>query len=245
MRQRESSCSPEIECTPRSGRHRSPIHARRPALIADPKEVAGAANLVYASAMRIVLTGHTGLIGRPLCDMLVRRGFDVHCLSRRPRPVSGATVYQTDLLVDDVAELLHDIGPTHLLHLAWHVEPSAWMSSPVNLDWVAASLRLVRAFAIAGGTRFVGAESCAEYDWSYPLLHEEDTPRSPDPLYGAVQTGAFRPASEGGEHSRFVHHLGAHIQRLWALREREAPGRHTCRRHPPPAASAVQRGVAS
>jgi dTDP-L-rhamnose 4-epimerase len=40
---------------------------------------------------------------------------------------------------------------THLLHLAWYAEPGQYWDSPRNLDWVGASLNLVRTFVEAGG----------------------------------------------------------------------------------------------
>ena len=60
--------------------------------------------------------------------------------------------------------------------------------SPANLDWMAATLHLVRAFAAAGGTRAVCAGSCAEYDWSFTEL-SESTPLNPATVYGATKAG--------------------------------------------------------
>ena len=74
------------------------------------------------------------------------------------------------------------------MHLAWHDAPRDRWTSPVNLDWVAASLALARAFAAAGGERLIFAGSCAQYDWSHgPVLSEETTPLNPSSLYGAAK----------------------------------------------------------
>jgi nucleoside-diphosphate-sugar epimerase len=82
---------------------------------------------------------------------------------------------------------LQAIAPTHLLHLAWMATPGVFWWAPENLDWVAASLRLVRAFAKAGGQRLVVAGSCTEYDWSHAHLDERQTPRRPGTLYGTAK----------------------------------------------------------
>jgi nucleoside-diphosphate-sugar epimerase len=86
-----------------------------------------------------------------------------------------------------VRSLLREIGPSHLLHLAWYVKPGRFWTAPENLDWVAASLFLYRAFLDAGGQRAVFAGSCAEYDWSYSELDEVCTPINPRTLYGRAK----------------------------------------------------------
>jgi nucleoside-diphosphate-sugar epimerase len=67
----------------------------------------------------------------------------------------------------------------------------------VNLDWVGATLRLLRAFAEAGGRRAVLAGSCAEYAWGEAgPLREDASPLRPATLYGACKH-ATRLAAEG------------------------------------------------
>lgn len=131
---------------------------------------------------RVLVTGATGLIGRHLAGPLTRRGFDVVTLSRSGGALTG------DLLADPegVAERA---GATHLVHLAWHDAPTARMTAPENLDWAAASLRLLRAFAVRGGRRAVMVGSCAEYDWTGAGRLTEDAPLRPATPYGAAKAG--------------------------------------------------------
>jgi nucleoside-diphosphate-sugar epimerase len=140
---------------------------------------------------RVLVTGATGFIGRHAIGELAGRGFDVHCVARAGQPDDGdgrwdaADWHAADLLEPDAAELLVDsVRPTHLLHLAWYVEHGSLWTSPLNVDWVEASLRLLRAFAAAGGQRAVLAGTCAEYDWSYGVFSEELTPLAPTTQYG-------------------------------------------------------------
>ena len=103
--------------------------------------------------------------------------------------------HTADLLDPDpagIAALLDEIRPSHLLHLAWDVTPGRFWRAPENLDWVAASLRLYRAFVRCGGTRFVGAGTCAEYDWTWDMLDEAVTPLRPATLYGAAKDALHR-----------------------------------------------------
>lgn len=127
---------------------------------------------------RVAITGASGFIGRETLWPLRAAGFEVVTLGR-------------DLLRDDPASRLAGLRCTHLLHLAWVATPGKFWTAPENLDWVAASLRLVRAFAAAGGKRAVVAGSCAEYDWGHALLDERRTPLRPGTLYGTAKAGLF------------------------------------------------------
>ncbi len=139
---------------------------------------------------RVLVTGATGFIGRGTLPRLIAQGAEVHAITSRrelPGPEHGVNWHRADLLGDPrVGDLVREIAPTHLLHLAWYAEPGAFWSSSRNLSWVEASLRLVRAFADHGGRRAVIAGTCAEYEWAQSTVCRElDTPCRPATLYGA------------------------------------------------------------
>jgi nucleoside-diphosphate-sugar epimerase len=136
-----------------------------------------------------LVTGATGCIGRHVLPSLVARGADVHAVSSKPQPPQdGITWHAIDLLAPGVAAALaRDVRATHLLHLAWYIAPGKWAAARENYAWVEASLTLVRAFHEAGGTRFVGAGSCLEYDWRYGYCTEGLTPHTPHTFYGACK----------------------------------------------------------
>ena len=132
----------------------------------------------------MLITGGSGFIGRQTLEPLQAAGFDLHTIGRRP--VAGAVHHAADLLDPTaVRAVVERVRATHLLHLAWYVEPGVYWGSPRNLDWVAASLGLIRAFVDAGGERIVGAGTCAEYAWGGAVLSEARTPCAPGTLYGA------------------------------------------------------------
>ena len=140
---------------------------------------------------RVLITGGSGFIGRQTLEPLHALGFEVHAIGRSPVP--GATLHPADLLdAASVRSIVTDLRASHLLHLAWYVEPGAYWHSPRNLDWLAASLLLARAFVDAGGRRIVAAGTCAEYAWGTPVLHEETTPCIPATLYGASKDALRR-----------------------------------------------------
>lgn len=140
---------------------------------------------------RVLVTGATGFVGRGALAPLLEAGHEVHAVSTRPAPAwspDGVVWHQTDLLAPDAASLLGELRPAQLLHFAWDAEPGRFWTSEANLRWVEASLRLMRAFAAAGGERAVLAGTCAEYAWSDSVHCQESvTPLEPTTLYGAAK----------------------------------------------------------
>jgi len=137
---------------------------------------------------RVLVTGASGFIGRHTLAAFLERDFEVHAASRsRPSgsTVANVTWHQVDLLDERrVPDLVESVQPTHLLHLAWCTEHGKYWSDPANLEWVASSLQLLRAFHELGGERAVVAGTCAEYDWSGGCCTPA-TPLRPATLYGA------------------------------------------------------------
>jgi nucleoside-diphosphate-sugar epimerase len=138
---------------------------------------------------RVLVTGASGLIGKPAVQALVGQGLDVHAVARTvaARP-SDVTWHACDLLSPGAVETLtHDVQATHLLHLAWVTEHGQFWNAPQNADWQAASKRLIEAFQANGGKRVLMAGSCAEYDWTDladGVCREGVTPLKPHTLYG-------------------------------------------------------------
>jgi nucleoside-diphosphate-sugar epimerase len=141
---------------------------------------------------RVLLTGASGFIGQHCIRPLIQRGFEVVGTYRTSQPlaIEGVRWVRAELLQGGAARrLVDDTAPSHLLHLAWYVEPGKMISYIDNLSWVCASVELLRSFHENGGVRCVVSGSCYEYDWRYGYCSEELTPRKPDTLYGAAKNG--------------------------------------------------------
>lgn len=144
--------------------------------------------------MRVLLTGGSGFLGRYVQESLLRHSIETVMLGRNRSTGSDSFDFiEADLLVtQDIDSLVKRSGATHLLHLAWYAEHGKYWTSPFNLRWVEATIRLVEAFCQAGGRQVVVAGTCAEYDWSYGYCREDATPLNPTSYYGVAKDAARR-----------------------------------------------------
>lgn len=144
-----------------------------------------------AARPRVLVTGASGFIGHPCLPLLVAHGYEVHAVSSRPRTDADGAIHwhHVDLLAPEaVRELCAVVRADQLLHLAWVTTPGAYARDATNLEWTAASLRLIRHFAEHGGTRVVGAGTCFEYGHlTDERLHETTSELSPETLYGVCK----------------------------------------------------------
>lgn len=158
---------------------------------------------------RLLVTGATGFIGGNVLPMLGLNAWDLHAVrrsDRQPVPYAGEDwTWHLGDLRDPVRarELVAEVRPTHILHLAWNAEHGAYWTAPDNTAWAEGTIAMARAFAEQGGRRFVGAGSCAEYDWTAATnpCRENTTPCVPATLYGQAKLATGSAVIEAlGEH---------------------------------------------
>ena len=173
----------------------------------------------------VLVTGGSGFIGHWTLEPLAQCGFDVHIAARRPWNGGIGQFHFVNLLdANESDQLIANLRPTHILHCAWDVTHGSFWNAPENLDWVAATLRLARAFASYEGRRFVGLGTCAEYDWSDDGARprREDDLLQPTSLYGQAKasTASVLQAFFANQEISFAWARMFHL-----FGPREAPGR--------------------
>lgn len=157
--------------------------------------------------MKVFLTGATGFIGSHVARQLVRAGHEVHALtrpgSRRWRIAdieSSLQFVEGDLLSPS---LVVPAGSFDLcIHLAWYVEPGQYLHSPLNAQYVRASLALAKQFP-----RFVAAGTCFEYALTGAPL-SETSPTAPRTPYAQAKLELFRALPASATWVRFFYQYG-------------------------------------
>ncbi|MDC0101061.1 NAD-dependent epimerase/dehydratase family protein [Alphaproteobacteria bacterium] len=137
--------------------------------------------------IKILLTGGSGFIGRPLLKLFESRLIDCTSIGRsRPLSYEGHFI-EADLLsmpADEIVNIMEEIRPTHLVHLAWCVDRDNFWESEQNLLWIGRTALLVKKFCESGGSSVLVSGSCAEYSWDAGHDLSEDSPCFPKSLYG-------------------------------------------------------------
>lgn len=114
---------------------------------------------------KILLTGASGFVGKYCLEYLSSKKLHVHCMSRtrNSSPYSNISWHVCNLLqVDETARLIKEIAPDYLIHCAWYVEHQQFWNSPLNIDYIGATVELWKLFLKYNGKKAIFLGSCAE-----------------------------------------------------------------------------------
>ena len=143
---------------------------------------------------RVLVTGASGFIGAALCGRLRHLGAEVHGVSRQPVERHGVRWWRADLAQPDAArQVLHDVEPEIVFHLASHVSGDRALEAvvPTVRDNLLTTVHLLAAACEVGRPRVILAGSMEEPDPGDPA------PVSP---YAAAKSAA-------GAYARMFHAL--------------------------------------
>lgn len=145
---------------------------------------------------KVLITGGTGFIGKNVVAELIKRGYEVHSLVFPPfaPEQKGLAQYEMNLMDSNaVDKFLSEHHFENLIHLAWYVGKGCHIADQ-NIDWTISTLNLLTSFQKYGGKTFVGAGTISEYEYKFGYLLEDETPTSPETLYGESKNSVYKIA---------------------------------------------------
>lgn len=145
---------------------------------------------------KVLITGGTGFIGKNIVAELIKRGYEVHSLVFPPfaPEQKGLVQYEMNLMDSNaVDKFLSEHHFENLIHLAWYVGKGCHIADQ-NIDWTISTLNLLTSFQKYGGKTFVGAGTISEYEYKFGYLLEDETPTSPETLYGESKNSVYKIA---------------------------------------------------
>lgn len=145
---------------------------------------------------KVLITGGTGFIGKNVVAELIKRGYEVHSLVFPPfaPEQKGLVQYEMNLMdANAVDKFLSEHHFENLIHLAWYVGKGCHIADQ-NIDWTISTLNLLTSFQKYGGKTFVGAGTISEYEYKFGYLLEDETPTSPETLYGESKNSVYKIA---------------------------------------------------
>jgi nucleoside-diphosphate-sugar epimerase len=143
----------------------------------------------------ILVLGCSGEIGSRLSNVFLAAGNKVYGIrgirSCKIRNINHLCS-QANLLDSNLDLNFNSIRPEILIHTAWVTKPGVFWDSPLNLEWVSASKKIVEKFKLSGGKYVVVTSSCAEYSWHGENLLSELSPPNPSSEYGRAKNGLLK-----------------------------------------------------
>lgn len=152
---------------------------------------------------RVLITGCTGFVGRPVLAELLKKDVSIVPVVRRGSAgkLPAASCMQEPIQTEDMfseseswwKEKLQVVDI--LIHVAWYAEPGKYQFSTQNLHCLIGTLRMAEAAAKAGVKRFVGVGTCFEYAPSNRPL-SVDSPLTASSPYAASKAAAYFALSQ-------------------------------------------------
>jgi nucleoside-diphosphate-sugar epimerase len=136
--------------------------------------------------MKLLVTGANGFIGSHVCRALLAQGVEIRAVrrpgsDRRRLPEASPRIEWVECDLSGAAEpLLARIssGVDGCIHAAWCIVPGQYLTSPLNEDCRAGSVRLFSALVTQGCRGITGVGTCFEYEQSAEPL-DESSPVNP------------------------------------------------------------------
>ncbi|KPJ86090.1 hypothetical protein AMJ57_00345 [Parcubacteria bacterium SG8_24] len=140
---------------------------------------------------KVLVTGGAGFIGSHVVDRLLDRGYEVRVIDdlstgRKGNVRRPARLHVADIRSKKAAALIRRLQPTHLVHLAAHIDLRRSVDEPMfDADVnIMGSLNILQAALGAGVRHLTFASSAAVYTGADILPTPESAPTRPGSPYG-------------------------------------------------------------
>lgn len=160
--------------------------------------------------MKVLVTGSNGFIGQNISRTLKSRGHHVVGLARRPgelpQHLSEMLVIK-DLFSNINSQCSLDlIGIDAIVHCAWYVNPSDYLTSNENFNCYLGTLHLAENARKAGVSIFLGLGTCFEYELDGISQITTETKLRPNTPYGAAKLATFLALRNSlvGSNTKFI-----------------------------------------
>lgn len=149
------------------------------------------------SLKTFLVTGGSGFIGRHVVRELLLAGKNIRLVEKFGKDVWVPSdrleiVYVNDIFLETQEwwqECCKDMDA--VIHLAWYVEPGAYLDSSKNIDCLIGSLKIARAAAAAGIKKFIGIGTCFEYDLGDARPKSVEDKLNPKTAYAAAKVALY------------------------------------------------------
>ena len=146
---------------------------------------------------KVLVTGASGFIGKQLVKDLISKNYEVVGINFQHEiglTHKNLQVITLDLLdYKAVNDFFANNRFDNLIHLAWYGDAKCHAHN-INIEWVAASLNILKHFCETGGKKVLIAGSISEYDFEYGYFKEDLTPLVNKSLYGKSKAALYNLA---------------------------------------------------
>lgn len=123
---------------------------------------------------KILLTGATGLIGKEVLPLLIKKNYDIYSISTKDIKSDNVHWIKCDIFDIDILKSVFDkYKPDYLLHFAW-ITGGDYLTNEKNILYKNSSEKMLEFFKQNNGKKAIYSGSCFEYKFSGEILKESN-----------------------------------------------------------------------
>lgn len=142
--------------------------------------------------MKVLVAGGGGFLGAEIITNLIESGYDVKSLSRSITSIINCEQVIADITnPDSYQKLLSTWKPDAVIQAAWVTDQKIYRISPLNSEYMDATLRFAEQSYLSDTEHFVAIGSSAEYGIPTEPCNALITPAKPVDIYGTAKLQTF------------------------------------------------------